>query len=84
MIPLINECAFQMFVYPGRGFITGNRTPLSPQQETIYALMKAENSIEDICKELNITRQSLHAHIQTMVVKGWADCQTHSGWVKAR
>lgn len=71
----INETAFQSFVYPGRGFISGDRRPLSPQQEDIYKHLKDGKSMDEIREELNLTRQALHAHIQTMVVKGWSDFQ---------
>lgn len=68
---MINEAAFQSFVYPGRGFCSGCRKDMSPQQVVIYNLLEQGMDIDQIGEELNITRQAVHAHIQTMKAKGW-------------
>lgn len=73
MIPTINEAAFQLFVYPGRGFRTDIHLPLTKQQERVYLFRKSKIQVNSIAEVMGITADCVRTHIASIRTKGWRD-----------
>jgi DNA-binding NarL/FixJ family response regulator len=72
VIPNIDDKSFQKFAYPGRRERTDIHLPLTYIQEKVYVLRQAGVNIITIAHALNMTGQSVRAHISSIKTKGWS------------